>query len=336
VPDSTDGREKAARLLVALGPEAAGEVLAGMSESEISAMVVEMGRIGFLPAEEREGVLADFCETMSSASRGSAGGSRFAMAALRRALGEERAAFLTQGAGDAGRPRGFSLLRDADPGQVLSFIQQEHPQTMAVILSNLDAQQAGELLAALPEDMQVAVASRMATLDQVPPDMLAEIETALENQLSALLGPASGESGGGVQAVAEILNMIDRSVGRKIMDQLLDQDPELAERVKRLMFTFDDLAKLDDRSVREVIKEIDTKELALAFKACSEEVKERVFSNLSQRAGDMIREEIEYMGPVRLRDVQEAQQRIIDVVMHLEEDGTVVIAGRGGEDQIIA
>jgi len=328
-----DGKTKAAVLLIALGPEAASKVLRYMDEQEIEQLTTGLANLGEIDKDVQRQVLEEFNRYVGSDEMMVAGFD-YAKELLTKALGEKRASELLKGVRGLGGSKGaFSMLRQVDNQQLIKVLQNEHPQTVAVVLSHLDTDQAAEILKALPEEMQTDVALRMATMDQIAPDVIEEIEAALARQITSFMR-RDFKVAGGVKLVAEVLNNVDKNTQKAILSYLQETDPELAEDIKRLMFTFDDIVLIDDRSMQRVVKEIDSKELALALKGASEEVKEKFFKSMSERAADMIREEMEYMGPVRLRDVEAAQQRILDVISRLEEEGAIIILGRG-EDEII-
>jgi flagellar motor switch protein FliG len=226
------------------------------------------------------------------------------------------------------------MLEGVDPAQLTTYIQKEHPQTIALLLAHVDAQHAAPILSALPQELQVDVATRIATMESISPDVLNQVEGVLSQSIRQLFGGDVSEIGG-VKSVAEILNFADRQSEKNILGNLERENPELATEIKNLMFVFEDILLLDDRSMQRLMKEIDTKELGLALKGSAEEVQQKFFKNMSSRASEMIADDMEYMGPVRIKDVEEAQQSIVDVVRRLEDDGEIVISGRGGDDEII-
>ena len=219
------------------------------------------------------------------------------------------------------------------PSQLLNFIQHEHPQTIALILAYLNAEQAGQILSALPAQLQVEVAKRLATLDRTSPEVLEEVEATLERRLSTFV-TQDFTAAGGIDVAVEILNRVDRATEKTIMDSLEEDDPELAEEIKKRMFVFEDITLLSDRDIQMIIREVDSAEWALALKTASEEVAERIFKNMSKRAADMLKEEMDYLGPVRLRDVEDAQQKIVSIIRRLEEAGEIIVV-RSGEDEIV-
>jgi flagellar motor switch protein FliG len=230
--------------------------------------------------------------------------------------------------------RPFDFARKADPAQILNFIQNEHPQTIALILSYLDSAQAGQILSELPQEMQADVARRIAVMDGTSPEVINEVEQILERKLSATVTQDYTHTGG-IEAVVEVLNGVDRSTERTILDALEIQDPELAEEIKKRMFVFEDIVTLDNRAIQRVIRDCENEDLMLSLKVSSDEVKEIVFKNMSSRMAETFKEEMEYMGPVRLRDVEEAQSRIVAIIRRLEEAGEIVVARGGGDDIIV-
>jgi len=228
--------------------------------------------------------------------------------------------------------RGFNVLKDVDPNQLLTFIQKEHPQTIAFVLTQLNSVQAASILSDLPPNLQNEVVYRFATMERVTPDTIRSVETVLESRIDFAAGASKI---GGVKTMAEILNLVGTSTEKSILGNLSEQDPELATEIKNLMFVFEDLIFLDDRSIQRVLKEIDNKELALALKHVNAEVKRKILSNLSERAAQMVEEEMNYMGPVRLREVEEAQQRIVDIIRKLEEEGLIVIVGGDKAEEMV-
>lgn len=230
--------------------------------------------------------------------------------------------------------RPFDFARKADPGQILNFIQNEHPQTIALVLSYLEAQQAAMILSALPQERQAEVAKRIATMDSTSPEVIAQVEQVLEQKLSATVTQDYTQAGG-IEAIVAVLNGVDRGTERTILDSLEIQDPELAEEIKKRMFVFEDIATLDNRSIQRVIRDVENADLQLSLKVSSEEVREVIFRNMSKRMADTFKEEMEFMGPVRLRDVEEAQSRIVAIIRRLEEAGEIIIARGGGDDIIV-
>ncbi|MGF7185185.1 flagellar motor switch protein FliG [Desulfitispora alkaliphila] len=327
------GREKAAALLISLGPELSANVFKHMKEEEIEQLTLEIANVRKISTSDRESVLKEFHQMAVASDFIEQGGIEYAKDVLERALGTQKAVDIINKLTSSLQVRPFDFIRKTDPSQLLNFIQGEHPQTIALIMAYLESEQASIILSSLPNELQADVARRIATMDRVSPDVLKEVEQVLERKLSTILNQ-DYSSAGGVQTVVDVLNRVDRGTEKTIMESLEIDDPELAEEIKKRMFVFEDVVLLDDRGVQQVLREIDTGDLALALKGSSEEVAEKFQKNMSQRAAEMLKEDIEYMGPVRLRDVEDAQQRIVNTIRKLEELGEIVIA-RGGGDEII-
>jgi len=327
------GRQKAAIFLIALGPELSAKVFQHMREDEIEQLTYEIATMRNVTPEEKEKVLEEFAELALAQDYISLGGIEYAQQLLESALGPQKAQEIIQRLTASLHVRPFDFARKTDPSQLLSFIQHEHPQTIALIMAYLHPDQAAQILMALPPDEQVEVARRLATLDRTTPDVLEALESALEQRLSSFISQDATEAGG-VAVAAEVLNRVDRGTEKLIIEILEEEDPDLAEAIKQHLFVFEDIVLLDDRAIQQVIREVDTRDWALALKTSSEEVSERIFKNMSKRAAEMLKEEIEYLGPVRLRDVEEAQQRIVGVIRRLEEIGEIIVV-RSGEDEMI-
>lgn len=331
-----DGNKKAAILLACLGPTAASRVLSQMDDSEIERLTLDLSSLGSIEPETREAIIEEFHQMMVANQYVTQGGIDYAKTVLEAALGPERAIEILTRLQSSLQEVPFEFLKKADPSQIITFIQDEHPQTIALILAHLEPDIAAMVLAALSPEARADVVLRIATMDRTPPEIVREVERVLERKMASVFSQGFTFAGG-VKEVAEILNRIERATEKNIMAELEERDPELADEISRLMFTFDDLIFVDDGGIQKALREIDQKDLALALKHSDEEVKEKIFKNMSTRARDMITEEMEYMGPVRLRDVEEAQQKIVGVVRRLEEAGEIIIEGRGGgaEDDII-
>lgn len=331
--ENLTGKEKAAILLVSLGVEAAAQVLKNLSREDVDEITTRISVLGDIPPQVKQSVLEEFHQMARAQQDVSMGGTGYVRQVLERALGGEESRKIMNRFQQEERP--FEALKGVDPRQLINFIRHEQPQTIALILSYLDADQAAMVLNALPSDLQSEVAGRIATMEQTAPEVISQIEAVLEKQVSSL-SQQNLRVVGGVKAVAEVLNLVDRATEKNILESIEKQSSELAQEVKKLMFVFEDIVLVDDRSMQKVAKEIDTKELSLALKAASEEVKSKFFKSISERAAEMIKEEMEFMGPVRLKDVEEAQQRIVGVVRRLEEEGEIIITGRGrGEGEVI-
>ena len=328
-----NNKQKAAILLISLGPEISSQVFKHLKEDEIEKLTLEIANQRTVSPEQKEKVLNEFHELLLANNYISTGGLDYARDILEKALGADKAISIINRLTSSLQIRPFDFARKTDPSQLLNFIQNEHPQTIALIMSYLQPEQSGTILSSLPPERQVDVAKRIATMDRTSPDVLKDVERILERKLSSMASQ-DFTSAGGVDSIVEILNRVDRSTERTIMENLEVQNPELAEEIKRRMFVFEDIVLLDDRSLQLVLREIESKDLALALKASSAEVSNKVYKNMSKRAADMLREEIEYMGPVRIRDVEEAQQKIVNVIRRLEDSGEIVVS-RGKGDEII-
>lgn len=327
------GKQKAAILLISLGPDISAQVLKHLREEDIEKITLEIANQRKIPQEQKDKVMAEFHQMCLAQEYISAGGLDYAKEVLEKALGAEKAVTIINRLTSSLQIRPFDFVRNTDPSQLLNFIQNEHPQTIALIMAYLQPEQSSVILSSLPPDLQVDVAKRIATMDRTSPDVIRDIERILERKLSALV-TQDFTAAGGVDSIVEVLNRADRTTEKTIIENLEVQDPELAEEIKKRMFVFEDIVLLDDRALQLVLREIDSKDLALALKASSEEVGAKVYKNMSKRAADMLKEEIQYMGPVRIRDVEEAQQKVVNVIRRLEESGEIVVS-RGKGDEII-
>ncbi|MEK4565315.1 flagellar motor switch protein FliG [Alkalihalobacillus sp. FSL R5-0424] len=328
------GRQKAAVLLISLGPDVSAQIYKHLTEEEIEQLSLEISNIRKVESSVKDEVLEQFHHIVMAQDYISQGGIGYAKSILEKALGEENAMQIINRLTSTLQVRPFDFARKADPNQILNFIQHEHPQTIALILSYLDSAQAGQILSELPQEVQADVARRIAIMDSTSPEIVSQVEMILEEKLSQSVTQDYTEAGG-VEAVVEVLNGVDRSTERTILDALEIQDPELAEEIKKRMFVFEDIVTLDNRSIQRIIRDVENEDLQLSLKVASEEVKDIVFGNMSQRMADAFRDEMEYKGPVRLRDVEEAQSRIVAVIRKLEESGEIVVARGGGDDVLV-
>ena len=333
--ESMSGLRKAAILLVSLGADASAQIFKELDEAEIEVLTAEISRLRDVPGTVTSAILKEFTQMALANEFITQGGTNYAMEILEKALGRSKALEIISRLQASLQPAPFHLMRKADPKQLLDFIRREHPQTIALILANLEAESSAVILSELPAEHQLDVVLRLANMDKTSPEVLKQIEQVLEKRVSGVFAQEVS-SMGGAKAVAEILNRVDRNTEKKIFQTLEEMEPELAEQIKRLMFTFEDLILVDDRGIQRVLKEVDQRDLALALKASSEDVSAKVFKNMSERAATMIRQEIEYLGPVRLRDIEDAQLRVVSITRRLEEAGEIIIAGRGGSDEIVA
>src|SRR5690625_1607653 len=328
------GKQKAAILLISLGPDVSAEVYKHLSEEEVERLSLEISTIQKVDSDLKESIVEQFHQIALAQQYISQGGVGYAKTVLEKAFGNQEATNIMNRLTSSLQVRPFDFARKADPNQVLNFIQNEHPQTIALVLSYLEPEQAGQILSSLEEEVQADIASRIATMDSTPPDIITEIEQVLEKNISTSLTEDYTQTGG-IQSVVEVLNEVDRSTERTILDTLEIQNPELAEEIKKRMFIFDDIVILDNRAIQRIIREVENEDLKLALRAASDEVKDVIFKNMSQRMAETFKEEMEYMGPVRLRDVEEAQTRIVGTIRRLDEIGEIVIARGGGDDIIV-
>lgn len=328
------GKQKAAILLISLGPDVSAQVYKHLTDEEIEQLSLEISSVKRVDSDLKENVLDQFHQIALAQDYISQGGVGYAKTVLEKAFGQQEATSIINRLTSSLQVRPFDFARKADPQQVLNFIMNEHPQTIALVLSYLDAEQSGQILSELPQDMQAEVAKRIALMDSTSPEIISQVEQVLEKNLSASLTEDYTQTGG-IEAVVEVLNGVDRSTERTILDSLEIQDPELADEIKKRMFVFEDIVILDNRAIQRVIREVDAEDLRLSLKVSSEEVQELIFSNMSERMAATFKEEMEYMGPVRLRDVEEAQMRIVSSIRRLEEIGEIIIARGGGDDIIV-
>ena len=332
--DNLTNQEKVAILLITLGPEYSAKLFQHMDDDEIEQVTLEIANHKQVTPEQKTAVISEFYQMAMANEYISAGGLEYAQNVLEKALGSEKAVDIINRLTTSLQVRPFDFLRKTDPSQLLNFIQNEHPQTIALIVAYLDPDQGATVLGSLPPEHQAEVARRIAEMDRTSPEVVREIEKVLERKLSSMV-TQDFTAAGGVKAVVEMLNRVDRTTEKSIVESLEVDSPELAEEIKRLMFVFEDIVMLDDRSLQMVLREVDTKDLSLALKATPKEVSEKVFKNMSKRAADMLREEIEFMGPVKIRDVEEAQQKIVGVIRSLEEKGEIVISRGKGDEMIV-
>ena len=332
-PGGVSSREKIAVLMVSLGNEVAAEVYKKLDDPTIELITLEIANLRKVSPEIKLQVLKDAQEVLMAREFMARGGVDYARDVLERALGPERAQNLLARITASLQVRPFDFMRHTDAQQILSFIQGEHPQTIALILSYLDPSQAAMILSGLSPNLQAEVAKRIARMDRITPEVLREVERVLERKLSTVMGQ-DFTMAGGIDAVVSLINSADRTTERNIMEYLEENDPELAEDIKKRLFVFEDILRLDDRALQRIMREVDMKDLSLALKGATEELKAKFFKNMSKRAAEMLKEDMDYMGPVRVKDVEEAQQKVVNVVRGLEEQGEIVIA-TGGEDELV-
>lgn len=328
------GRQKAAILLITLGPEVSAQVFKHLRDEEIEQLTLEIANVRKVSSEEKEKIMKEFHEICLANEYISQGGIAYAKDVLEKALGSQKAIDILNRLTATLQVRPFDFARKADPAQILNFLQNENSQTIALVLSYLQSEQASVILSNLPQEKQAEVAKRIATMDSTSPEVISQVEQVLEQKLSSTV-TQDYTTAGGIESIVQILNGVDRGTERTILDSLEIQDPELAEEIKKRMFVFEDIVNLDNRSIQRIIRDIENSDLQLALKVASEEVQDVIFKNMSKRMAETFREEMEYMGPVRLRDVEEAQTRIVSTIRRLEETGEIIIARGGGDDIIV-
>ncbi len=332
--DDLDGVTKAAILLLTVNHDAAGALLKELSTDMVEEVTRQLASLGEVPASLAEQVVEEFYSLRMGSEYVKEGGLDYAKMLLKDSLDSKLADKVVQQIQTQVQKTPFSFLQKAESENLLTFIQDEHPQTIALIISHLAHHKAAEILVGLPQQKQIEVVRRVANMEQTNPDVIKEVEAGLESRLSNLL-MQSAEKVGGVETVAEVLNLCDRATEKSIMEGIESEDPDLVESIRRLMFVFEDVLKVNDRGIQSVLKEVDNEELCVALRTASDELKEKIFSNMSARAADLVKEDMEYMGPVRLSDVEAAQQRIVDIVRRLEDAGEIIISGRGEKDVIV-
>jgi flagellar motor switch protein FliG len=333
--DRLTGKQKAAILFLLLGEDITAEVFKRLSDDEVQEISREISMIKAVPAGISDAVIEEFYHMTMARRYMTVGGIDYARKVLVKSMGPEEARKITDRLVKLlEKSAGFSSLEKINPQQLSKFIQHEHPQTIALILAHLSASQAAELIAALPEDIRTEVVVRMANLEEISPEIVKKIAGVLDQKLEAL-GSYSLEEYGGVKAVSELFNRMDRRASRNVLEQIESRDPELAASIRDLMFVFEDILLIDDQGIMEVLKRIDKKSLAMALKGSNDEMRTKFFKNMSQRAGEMLKEEMEYLGPIRVKDVEKAQHEIVEVARGLEEEGVIVIGGAGGEEYVI-
>jgi flagellar motor switch protein FliG len=328
------GRQKAAIFLVSLGSDVSSEIFKHLREDEIEQLTFEIARLDKVEPDDKDRVLQEFQEMMMAQEFISQGGIDYARDILERALGTQKAIDIVNRLTSSLQVRPFDFIRRTDPSHLLNFIQGEHPQTIALILAYLDPQKSAQILAELPHNVQADVARRIAEMKRTSPDVLREVERVLERKLSTLASEDFTQAGG-IDTVLEILNNVDRGTEKIIIEALEEEDPELAEEIKKRMFVFEDIVLLDDRSIQKVLREVDSQELAKALKGVDSEVQEKIFRNMSKRAASLLSEDMDFMGPIRLRDVEESQQKIVNIIRKLEDAGEIVVARTGEEELVV-
>lgn len=331
--EKISGTQKAAILLIALGPEKSSTIFKHLKEEEIEELTLEIANTRSVTPQVKEEVIDEFYQVCLAQQYIAEGGISYAKELLEKALGNEKALDVIGKLTASLQVKPFEFIRKTDAGQLLNFIQDEHPQTIALILSYLSAAQAALIVSALPPNRQADVAKRIAVMDRTSPEVIKEVEKVLESKLASLVNQDYTIIGG-VDAVVDILNTVDRGTEKHIMETLEIEEPELADEIRKKMFVFEDILLLDDRAIQRVLRDVDNNDLGLALKGANEQVQTVVFNNMSKRLAVMIKEDMEFMGPVRMKDVEEAQQKIVNIVRKLEDSGEIVIS-RGGGDEIV-
>ncbi len=326
--------QKAAILLVSLGADVAPKILKELNETEIEKITLEIANLrDIAPAIENK-VLREASDIIMAQQYITQGGVDYARSLLEKALGRDKTNDILRKLEGSIRQTGFGLLKNIDPRQLINFIQNEHPQTISLILTQIPPSTAAAILAELPPELQSDVSFRIATMEKISPDIIKELEGVLQDQF-ADVGDRDLSVSGGTKIVAEILNLLEASAEKGIMEALETENAELAAEIKNLMFVFEDIILLDNKSIQRVLKEVETKDLAIALKAASDEVKQKIFANVSERVAAMIKEEMEYMGPMRLSDVEATQQKVVETIRRLQDAGQIIISGRGGREELV-
>lgn len=327
------GREKAAVLLIALGKEYSSKVFKHLKDEEIEQLTLEITNVRRIDADIKEEIIREFYEECLTQNYISEGGIDYARELLETSIGPQRAMELINRLTASLQVRPFDFARKADPNQILTFVQNEHPQTIALILSYLEPHMAAMILSKLPSDKQTQVVVRISTMDRTSPEYVREVERVLDKKLSSM-GMDDFTSVGGIESIVEILNAADRGTERRVLEELEVENGELVDEIRRKMFVFEDIVKLDKRAIQSVLKEVQNADLAIALKNATDELRDLIYENMSTRQSATIKEEMEFMGPVRVRDVEEAQQKIVNVIRKLQDNGTIIIS-RGQEDELI-
>ncbi len=330
---ATNEIRKAAVLLMSLPQERAAELLARLGPKQIEAVSIQIAKLGAVPPEEQEQAILEFAHASPNALTGGIGGLEVARTLVEQALGKGATATLDN-VRQSIEALPFGFLQKVDSQNLLTFIIDEHPQTIAVILSHVPPSQAADIISGLPAERQLSVVRRIATMGQTSPEIIHEVERGLENRMASVMSQQF-EKAGGVESVAEILNVTDRSTERSILENLAQEDPDLVEEIRRLMFVFEDIAKFSDRDVQTVLKNVESSQWAMALKGASDELKEKILGNMSKRASSLLLEEMDYLGPVRASHVEQVQQQIVDIIRRLEDMGEITIHGDEEEERFI-
>jgi len=332
--EDLSGAQKSAILIIGLGTDVASKILKELTEAEIEKITVELANLKDVAPQLEGEVVKQFSEIITAQQYINQGGVEYAKNLLESAVGHAKAVEILKRLEGSLKTTGFARIKNIDPKQLINFIQHEHPQTIALILTQLAYNQAAQILSDLGPEVQAEVALRMATMEKISPEIIGELEGVLESQFEEV-GTRDLSISGGTKTVAEVLNLMETSNEKAILETIEADNPELAAEIKNLMFVFEDIVLLDDRSIQRVLKDVETKDLAISLKAASDDVKEKIYKNVSERVASMIKEEIEFMGPMRLTDVEAAQQRVVETIRRLQDEGQIIVAGRGGKEELV-
>jgi flagellar motor switch protein FliG len=328
------GQRKAAIVLLALGQETASKVIKRMDRAAIEDLTRKIAELESVEPNEQDTTLQEFYHLALAQRYCEQGGITYAQSLLEKSLSPEEAKDIIRMVSQTIQQTPFQFLHKTEAENILTFIQDEHPQTIALIMAHMAPEKSAEILQGLPQQKQVEVVKRIAAMEQTNPEVIREVETGLHNRLSDIVSQTFDKAGG-IESTAAILNLADRSTEKGILETLETDDPDLVEQIRRLMFVFEDILLVNDKGIQSVLKEVDNDELALALKTASDDLKEKIFKNMSERASQLIKEDMDYMGPVRLSDVEAAQQKIVDIVRRLEDAGEIIIQGRGGDSELV-
>ena len=328
------GFKKTAILMISLDVEKAANIFKLLSQQEIEKISIEIANTKGIHSQIAFDVMEEFNSLIMAQEFISQGGMEFAQMTLESAFGMEKAMEIIDKIKGALQVKGFNTLKKADAHQLVNFLIKEHPQTIALILSHLNPEKVADVLAELPEELTAEVALRIATLGKIAPELLKEMEAVVDTLAEQVIGQELSSTGG-TKALAEILNKASKSTEKNILTTMEEADPELASEIKGLMFTFEDISMIDDRGIQSLLKHVDKKDLPLALKVSDDSLKEKILRNMSERAANLLREDLEFLGPVRLKEVEDAHRRIVEIVKQLEDEGEIIVAGRGGEEEMI-
>lgn len=329
----TSNKRKAAIFLLAIGPERAAKILKNLSEEDIETLTLEITNVKNISEDERQEALKEFSDMMQAKDYINKGGMEYAKDILEKALGAQKAYEIIGKLTSNLQVKPFDFMKKSDVAQLVSFLQNEHPQTVAVVLAYLDPKQAAQIIVSFSEDLQAEVIKRLSLLERTSPEVVKQIEKNMEKRLSSFV-TQDFSNVGGIDVAVGLVNALDRTTEKRILDDIQKTDPDLAEEIRKKMFVFEDILQLDDRSVQLIMREVDTHDLALAIKGTTEDVKNKLMSNMSKRAAALLEDELKYIGPVRVKDVELSQQKIVAIVRKLEDAGEIVISHGKGEDII--